>query len=475
MSDSKKKAGGSWLEKKATPEEIAEFDIHASCLSLILQEPFYGNTFRVVTKQACKPSVCPTAGVCVIDGTLTMVYNPEFMAALPTKQVHGILKHECLHLVFQHCTLRRNEPHEIWNIAADLAINCQLEDGELPEGCYSPGKRWAAFPEESKAVMRENGASEDAITKRVEEYDKMNDFIAALGTGWSAEQYFAELMDNPEIKKQLQKKQMSLRDLAQAIKDGRVKIGPNGQMTDGEGNEVSFSPGGGDHDGWDDLTDEEKELIAGKIREAARQASQNCDSNNSWGSVSSHMRGQIRKMISREIPWQTILKQFIGMSRRGNRATSHKRLNRKYMGIHPGQKRGLTSSLAMYVDQSGSVGDEALALLFAELENCARYTTIDVYHFDTSVDESSRTEWRKGKTPPPHRTRCGGTDFTAPTIHANKNSHLYDGYLILTDGEAGDPGPSKLRRGWVIIPGRKLLFDPSKRDIVMTMKGKGER
>ena len=66
-------------------------------------------------------------------------------------------------------------------------------------------------------------------------------------------------------------------------------------------------------------------------------------------------------------------------------------------------------------------------------------------------------------------------DFTAPTKHANKNKHRFDGYLILTDGEAYDPGPSMLKRGWVIIPGRKLLFDPSNRDFVINMKEKSEK
>jgi hypothetical protein len=68
------------------------------------------------------------------------------------------------------------------------------------------------------------------------------------------------------------------------------------------------------------------------------------------------------------------------------------------------------------------------------------------------------------------RTRCGGTDFKAASEHANKNKHRFDGYLILTDGECDDPGPSGLKRGWVIVPDRKLLFTPSTRDFIIKMK-----
>ena len=109
-------------------------------------------------------------------------------------------------------------------------------------------------------------------------------------------------------------------------------------------------------------------------------------------------------------------------------------------------------------------------MLFANLRTLAKHTQFVTYHFDTEVDESSETEWRGGKTPSTLRTRCGGTCFTAPTKHANKNRHRFDGFLILTDGEASEPPPSRMKRGWIIIPGRDLLFTPSKRDYVMKMK-----
>ena len=44
--------------------------------------------------------------------------------------------------------------------------------------------------------------------------------------------------------------------------------------------------------------------------------------------------------------------------------------------------------------------------------------------------------------------------------------------IILTDGECSDPGPSRKRRAWVIVPGRKLYFDPHASDTVIQMKGK---
>jgi predicted metal-dependent peptidase len=77
--------------------------------------------------------------------------------------------------------------------------------------------------------------------------------------------------------------------------------------------------------------------------------------------------------------------------------------------------------------------------------------------------------WKKGQRVEPKRTRCGGTDFTAPTTHAHKNMDKYDGYMILTDGFAAEPPKSRMRRVWVITPGGSLQFNAGK-DIHVTMK-----
>jgi len=56
--------------------------------------------------------------------------------------------------------------------------------------------------------------------------------------------------------------------------------------------------------------------------------------------------------------------------------------------------------------------------------------------------------------------------------HVGDNKASYDGMIILTDGEAADPGPPLrgVRRCWVIVPGRKLLFTPHKTDTVINLE-----
>ena len=424
--------------QEATDEEAAAFRLDPHLIGLMWDEPFFSKILRTVTK--VKTDDIPTAGVLAKEGDVKMWWNPKFLAGLTSLQVKGLLKHECFHLIFEHTTTRKHDPHIVWNYATDLAINSMIPEDELPEGGLIPGKAFKELTEEDKAKMGED---------RVKQFEALSNLIASFPKNESSEWYFARLMEDEDAKDAL--------------------TNPAGG---GEGGEGPMIPGTmDDHGGWDEMSDEERELVKGKVKQALENAVKECDQSGQWGSVGAEHRATLREMISKEIDWKAVLKQFCGMSRRADRTSNIRRLNRKYAGIHPGAYRSYTSSIAVYVDQSGSVGDEDLALLFGELRTLAKHTEFTLYNFDTEVDESSERVWRGNKAPGMQRTRCGGTDFEAPTLHANKNKAKFDGYLILTDGECSEPKtPNRLKRGWVITPGRQLYFDAPRRDFKIQMK-----
>ena len=421
--------------------KAAAFDLEPHRVKMMLDEPFFAGVLRAVNYE--RTDAIPTAGVLAKDGDVHMWWNPRFLAGLTDKQVKGLLKHEAMHLALEHTTSRRMTPHIIHNYATDLAINSDIPEEELPEGGLIPGKAFKELTEEEKTKM-----GGDAVAR----YDRVSAKIASFPRGESSEWYFTKLMEDPQI--------------ADDIENGQ-----KGDPSDGEGNGVPGLPGGMDeHSGWDELSDEERELVKGKIAKAVEDAVKDCDRTGRWGSVGGSTRSMLRELISKEVDWRSVLRKFCGLSRRADRRSNVRRLNRKYTGIHPGVERGYTSSIAVYIDQSGSVGNAELELAFGELRNLARRTQFTTFHFDTEVDTDSETEWRRGKTPEARRTRCGGTDFQCVTKHANTNSGRFDGYIIITDGEAAKPTPSKLKRGWLLVPGTKLIFDADNRDFVMKMK-----
>ena len=407
--------------KHADEKTAKAFDLQPHLVGMMLEEPFYTRVMRILSKT--KTRSIPTAGVIAKDGELRMYWNDRFMAALPGKQIRGVLKHECLHLIFEHTTTRKYEPHKVWNYATDLAINSHLMD-ELPEFGLFPGKAFSALTEEQKEKMGEAAVAQyEAVSKKIESFPK----------GQAAEWYFARLMEDDEVK--------------DAIENPAEQPGQEGEGGEGVGMPGTLD----DHDGWGDMSDEDKEYIKAKVKQAAQDAAKDCDAKGSWGSVPAELRKQIKAALVNEVPWQKIRDRFCGYSRRANRTTSYSRLHSTMGRLVPGAKRGYTSSVAAYIDQSGSVSDRELALCFGELANLAKNTEFTCYHFDTEIDEKSKTVWKR-KGHPAHRTRGGGTCFKAPSGHAAKHKREFDGYIILTDGYAPDPGPSRLPRAWVITP-----------------------
>lgn len=106
---------------------------------LLCSEPFYAH-FLLNSNIVYDKFKVPTAGVCVIHGVPTFVFNSEFIGKMNEAQCKAILKHEVLHLVLAHLRGFKNVNHEdryLWNIAQDCAINQYLYD--LPEGCITLG------------------------------------------------------------------------------------------------------------------------------------------------------------------------------------------------------------------------------------------------------------------------------------------------------------------------------------------------
>ena len=431
-------------KKVVDPARLAGFDMDSHLVALNWSDSFYADVIRSLTK--IETTEIPTAGVVQKGSEITMWWNREFCAGLTDRQVRGLLKHESLHLILLHTTTRRYEPHWVHNWAADLAINSMIPEEELPEGGLIPGRPFPKLTAEQIAERTE---------EEVERHEKLSALIASFPKGESTEWYFGKLMEDETIKEMEQER----KDAEEAFKEMM------GKLMEGMGKDS--------HEGWgdsDNVSEEDRQLAEGKIRQVLKEASQKADRQNSWGTVPAEMQAHIRKLVSGEIPWQSVLRQFVGFTHRQDRMETWTRSSKKDPMGAPGTTYNYLPSINIYVDQSGSVPDSSLELFFGELAALSRKATFKVYYFDTEVDVKNGFEWRRGAAVSPKRTRCGGTDFDAPTAHANGDRSC-DAYMILTDGGAPKPADGRKRRGWILDPGNKLYFnDVPSRDVVIQMK-----
>jgi predicted metal-dependent peptidase len=408
-------------------DQITQDKFNKILVKFLLMEPFFSTIIRHMHKE--KTNMIPTAGVTIKDSSIYLYWNPEFVSSLPVKKIFGLLKHECYHLIFKHITSRKQEPHLMWNIATDLAINSIIPLDELPEGGLVPGE----FPVQKSTHLNE---------KMSKQAEKMGKFIASLPKNKASEWYMEKLMSDPDIQKAAE------------------SCYGNSGFT---GMDVHIDP--------EDLSDADRELLDGKMRQVVKQAAEKANSNNTWGSVPINIRSEILIGCGNTVDWKKTLHYFCGNKQRLDKSRTFRRINRKYPYIHPGRKIKRTSNLAIYIDQSGSVGNDDIALFFGALNDLAKNVSFNVYHFDTNVDDNSAYKWNRGKKFKfPNRTCYGGTCFDCVEDHFRKVMKNYDGYIIMTDGCAPKPKSCISKRCWVLLPGYDIVFKPDKRDSMIKMK-----
>jgi predicted metal-dependent peptidase len=415
--------------KDLTPEQKRKNDQHdlgTNMLDLFWKEPFYARIYNHINR--IKTRDIPTAGVGVKDSSPTLYWNPDFVAELTGAQVRGLLMHEAYHLIYSHVTIRRYNPHWVWNWACDLAINCSIPLDHLPKGGLNPGHAFEPLTDERIKQL-------DMSPEDVQRYQHLSQLIASFPAFKSAEWYYTQLMQDSQIKDDIQK--------GEAIKEFLKKMAE----AMGNGQDV--------HDAWDDMPDGQRDLIDGKIRAALEEAVSHADNTNSWGSVPGEAREALRALVTHEVNWKQVLRSFVGRSRRANSKNSIKKINRKQPYIFPGRSRSYTANVWIYVDESGSVGNSDLQLLFGELNNLAKLVTFRLIPFTAAVHEENAFTWKKGqKKPEVIRTNSGGTSFDAVVEHANKHKDQHDGV------------------GWVIVPppSGHMLFAPKRGEVVIKLK-----
>ena len=386
---------------------VQEFDLNLNTARLLMEEPFFAAISRRIDKRASY--AIPTAGVMINPDTaqFEMLYNPKFFADLTDLERTDILKHEFYHVLFEHVTGRMpaDVKLKLWNIATDLAINSHLQN--LPKGGLIPGEPDTPFEH--------------------------------LPRGESAEWYLANMPEFDNDKGDNQSGPSSSESQGQGSSGGEPSNGDS--QSDGIPDTLD------DHSGWQECSQEVKDMAKERLKEVVRKAAEEASATNRWGSVSQATRKKVMKMLETKVDWRKVLRFFVKSSQRANRSSSIKRINRRYAYVHPGRKSNRVARVAVSVDQSGSVDDNMLAMFFAELNKLAQIAEFTVIPFDTQVDESKVFVWKKGQTKLPERVLQGGTCFDAPTDYVNNEG--FDGHIVLTDMCAPKPKPSKCQRMWM--------------------------
>jgi predicted metal-dependent peptidase len=109
------------MNKHVNPEE----KLCRARTQLLLNQPFFG-TLCLRLKLVAMPGL-PTMAT---DGR-RLVYNPAFVAELTPAELEGVIAHEVMHVALAHHCRRGDRELQLWNEAADYAVNPILLDNGI--------------------------------------------------------------------------------------------------------------------------------------------------------------------------------------------------------------------------------------------------------------------------------------------------------------------------------------------------------
>jgi predicted metal-dependent peptidase len=344
------------------------------------------------------------AGVTVKNGYIEMYWNPEkFKEMKDIKEKASVLEHECQHLVKNHIGRLGNKDMKLWNIAADLAINQFIKN--LPDWVYTLDK----FPASWK--MHKNKP---------------------------AEYYY----------NQLKKHQQSIEFSKGA--DGKMKATIKNSDGSVAGEIELDAPG--NHDKWEEGEGADgKEIVEEVVRQTVKKALEQTE--RMQGTVPGNLQDDINEILKpAKIPWQRLLRRWVGNKVKASSRYSIKRPNRRYGMTQKGKVPVRKLQITLAIDTSGSISDENLQEFMIEIHSImASYkSTITVIECDWSVQKVYKLKPHT-KVDPKFKGR-GGTSFKPPFEKVSEDHIETELMIYFTDlwGDFPDK-PPRYPTLWVVV------------------------
>ena len=362
-----------------------------------------------------------TMGVGFRGNRLCLVYAPEFIESVGMNELEGVLHHETNHVLFDHVF---HEPDDEEDVDARVAAEEVTTNEWVPEPL--PGKpvllsQYPFLPENETTEVR---------------YGKLR------GRASGAKRGKAGSGSGPQS--------------AGACLGVTGKFGGQGS----NGAKTGGVPTVDDHSTWEEirkdsrkaaraahmdvamawcgLTKKQRDALPGPVAESARKAAEasGFDPGGGIGTESGDEEEKIEQG-SAQVPWQVVLRQYIGRVR--ERRPVFGRPPRRFpnmAGIIPGKGRFNRKPKVMaVVDTSGSMTSSMLAAISAELGLMSNHCEVVVVECDTEIHRVypyRPIESVKGR---------GGTDFRPPLEPDFLKAQQADVVIYFTDGDG--PAPDK--------------------------------
>ena len=347
---------------------------------LMLKEPYYGFFLIMLNKLWSKK--LPTAGVSKQNINFQLAINPEFWESLSEDHKLGLLKHELLHIAFNHLTtFSMFSDKKLANVAMDMEINQYIAKDWLPEGGID-----------------------------VDTYAPELDLDRRAGSRY----YYNKLKQFQEEKD----------------KNGTCGCGNmDGLLEDIENGDIA------DHSTWEefqDMPEAEKKLIQKQLQKILSDAKE--QTIKKQGTVPGEIEGVIiiEEIVKAKFDWRGFVRRFTGVSTRVFTKKIRRKENKRF-SENPGLKVKMRQHMLLGIDTSGSVSNNELKEFMNEIHHIYKCgVEITIVQCDTEIKS---IEEYKGKFDMTVKGR-GGTYFDPVIEYFNANQRKYTSLVYFTDGES---------------------------------------
>lgn len=315
------------------------------------------------------------------------VYGRDFVDSLNDAELRFLVLHEVYHKLYKHLITWRHlhdDDPQLANQACDYVINVKIADDNT-DG-------WATMPQ--------GGCYSEKYR------------------GWDSAAVFNDIRENGSPQDQQQ---------------------GSGQ---GSGDGQPQSPQGFDDHDWDgaaELTPDEKRELARDVDEAIRQGALIA------GKVGSGGDRDLDDLLTPQIDWREVLREFINTTCAGNDYSTWQRPNRRYVSSGYYMPSGISEQvgeLVIAVDTSGSIGQVELTAFMSEIKSICdtvQPEAIRLLYWDTKVCQDEKYDVHQledlVKTTKPKGG--GGTNVECVTEYLTAEGIKPQAAIVLTDGYLG--------------------------------------
>jgi len=379
-------------------------------VQLLIMQPFFGT---LCLRLKLIPGDLPTMAT---DGS-KIVYDPAFVDELKPAELQGTLAHEVLHCALAHHCRRGERDPELWNVAADFAINPILIGNGfvLPAGALVDPAFNNLSAEEIYARLLQRRDEQNGGTQPKQQTN------SGGGTASGPQGTNGTAPSNPKPDTS-----------PQPVPDQR------GQTTGEAAGPMSIRPGGFG-EVWD-ATDEHGQTAspAEKRRQehewgiAAEQALRSAKA---WGHEPAGIERPLSESRQSQADWRAILRDFVAATTPADYRWSPPNRRHVASGLYlPSFERRGMGEIVIAVDTSGSIGKLELEQFAGEISAISEESQPEAIHV-VYCDASVQSTKQFGPSEPVRLEPKGGggTDFCPPFKWVAENDIAPVCFIYLTD------------------------------------------